>query len=1022
MKKAYLFLMILFCATALFAREKQVVLQIKQASDDLEEWLDPSAQGGTDYASSDLELGYEKGAPQLIAVRFQDIKIPQGRTIKSAYLQFELDDNAKTVDPFALHIWAENVDSAATYNGAASVAYALTNRVKSVDSVLWTIPTGDFNLIDQKYNSSDLKTLVQQLVNRSGWKASNAMAFYLKGTGCREVEAFEGEATAAAKLFITYEMTAADSIAEVAAMRKKEVAIQITQGSDDMEEWLDPIKLGGTDTESSDLELGNEKGAPQLIAVRFPNIPVGKKRIITNAYIQFELDASSTKVDPFNLYVRTENADSAATYSSPTSIAYELTNRVKSNDSILWNIPTGDFNAIDQKYNTVNLTPLVQKMVDRDGWKAGNAIAFYLRGTGCREVEAFEGEKTAAAKLFVTYAMQEEDIAQNVIDSLASSVYGKLTTSLDSMVNVISGRVSEADFTVPSWTLYKRAEVDYKTARVLLDTLALSEAQLFLEDKEMPFNVNMTINGDPKTRMGFTWYTNLGVVPGAVQIVAGNNVNETAFATPAFSFNADTLGIRNLNYCTGANGLAELAGIANNSKRNYTSHKALAQGLAANTTYSYRVGTAAGWSEIGTFTTAPTGSDFSFIYITDTQANTDEMFAISAKTIEAAATKVSDAKFCMVNGDMVETSGASNGEWEWEQWFETNGATWANLPITPVCGNHDASPNKNLTNHFNTQKVGFDQTMSTSPGSVYSFVYGDALFIALSTENYGTAGYLDSMKNYIRREVAAHPNVKWKVAFYHKAIYTGSSSHQSDADAKTVREALVPVFDEVGIDVALQGHDHVYEVIGATKNFALVANASKDVQTVTGGVRENMTGKEGGIYNVKNGTLFFLNNSAGKKKYEARTKAQMDAAATATGITNYYGMFTGKFGQTGEPTFSDVKVTADTLTFTTYTVNDAGTATQFDSFKVVKTDNFAARVTSIKTGEIKVWPNPATDVIKISGVDKIDGAQIYDLNGSVVLSSLKDEKTIKLQGLASGVYLLKVKAGSSLYVEQIMVK
>lgn len=1022
MKKAYLFFVILLCFSNLFAREKQLVFQIKQASDDLEEWLDPSKLGATDYSSSDLELGNEKGYPQLIGVRFPGITVAKGRTIKSAYLQFELDANDKTVDPFAVKIWAEDVDSASTYNASASVAYALTNRPKTANSVDWTIPAGEFNTVDQRYNSSDIKDLVQQIVNRTGWKTGNAMAFYIKGSGSREVEAYEGEPTAAAKLIITYDMTPEDSIAEVAAMRKKEVSVQIAQASDDMEEWLDPTKLGGTDNASSDLELGYEKGAPELIGVRFSNIPVGKDRIITNAYIQFELDANNMNVDPFNVYIRTEDTDSAATYNAAASTPYELTKRVKSNDSIQWAIPTGAFNTVDEKYNTVNLTPLVQKMVDRSGWKKGNAIAFYIRGTGCREVEAYEGEKAAAAKLFVTYAMTDEDLAQHIADSIAASVEGRLTASLDSMVNVISGRVSEANFTVPSWTLYKRAEMVYKTARVLADTIALHNAQMSLVSKEMPYNVNMTINGDTKSQMGFTWYTNLGIVPGMVQIVAGKTTDAAAFTSPLFSFSADTLGIRNLNYSTGANGLAELAGIANNSKRNYTSHKALAQGLSANTVYSYRVGYPGAWSEIGTFTTAPNSGEFSFVYITDTQANTDEMFAISAKTIEAAINKVSSPKFCMVNGDLVETSGSTNGEWEWEQWFETNKAAWKNLPIAPICGNHDKSTNKNLTNHFNTQKIGFDQTMSTTPGSVYSFVYGDALFIACSTEDYDKAGYLDSLKNYIRREVAAHPNVKWKVAFYHKAIYTGSGSHQSDADAKTVREALVPVFDEVGIDVALQGHDHIYEVIGITKNFALVANGSKDVKTVTGGVRENMTGKEGGIFNVKNGTLFFLNNSAGKKKYEPRTQAQMDAVVSATGITNYWGLFAGKFGQTGEPTFSDVKFTADTLTFTTYTVNDAGVASQFDSFKVVKTDNFNSGVKNVEKGKIQVSPNPVSNKMKISGLDKIDAVQICDLNGQVVFTSFAGDDELNVAGLNSGIYLVKAKSGTSLYVEQVIVK
>ena len=71
-------------------------------------------------------------------------------------------------------------------------------------------------------------------------------------------------------------------------------------------------------------------------------------------------------------------------------------------------------------------------------------------------------------------------------------------------------------------------------------------------------------------------------------------------------------------------------------------------------------------------------------------------------------------------------------------------------PLVAVVGNHDNSANKNFTNHFNTKSEGFDATMSTTPGSVYSFVYGDALFMAMNSENYSTAGYLDSTKSWMR--------------------------------------------------------------------------------------------------------------------------------------------------------------------------------------------------------------------------------------------------------------------------------
>ncbi|MBN1462913.1 MAG: fibronectin type III domain-containing protein [Paludibacteraceae bacterium] len=806
--------------------------------------------------------------------------------------------------------------------------------------------------------------------------------------------------------------------------RERVISMQVNKASDDIEEWLTGVDAGQTDYNSSDLELGceNKDGSnQQMVGVRFNNIPIGKSRTITNAYLEFELDATSKTTDLFTVYILAENSDSTATFNGSTSEPFALTSRPKLNDSILWSIPTGEFSTSNERYSSSDIKSLIQNLVNRTNWKTGNAMTFFIKGTGTREVESFEGEATAAAKLYIEYTMTEDDLTQYIADSIAACEEMKLTAQLDSVIAEFASRVTESDYTIPSWTLYKREEIKYLNNRILGDSAILINAQTALVNKKMPYTVSMAINGDPKTQLGFTWYTNLGELPGRVEILQGAVADTTAFQSATLVFNADTLGIRNLNYTVSNNNLTTLAGITANSKRNYTSHKTLATGLTANTLYSYRVGYPGAWSPVGTFTTATTGNDFRFLYLADTQAHNDEYFGVSQKTIAEAKNLMTNIDFCMMTGDLVETPGSTNSEWEWEQWFETNKAVWKDVPIAPICGNHDKSSNKNLTNHFNTKAVNFDQEMSTTPGSVYSFVYGDALFIACSTEDYSKVGYLDSLKNFIRTEVAAHPNVRWKIAFYHKTIYTGSNSHQSDSDGKTVRKALAPIFDEVGIDMAFQGHDHIYEVIGVTNNFALVNDANRGVQTVTGGVRENMTGKQGGIFNVKNGTLFFLNNSAGKKKYEPRDSTQMAAAFNAHQITNYWGMFTGKFGQTGEPTFSDVRVTADTIYVTTYTVNDAGIPTEFDSFKVVKTD---FPTVNIKGNEnlvdIRIYPNPSKNSINVDGI-KADVIGLFNMNGQLVASS-QNSNQINVSNLNTGVYLIKILSNDKMFVDQVIVK
>ena len=425
--KRITFFFVLFVVSLLASAQlqQQISSQIMQGTDDVEEHLDSDQNGRIDLTSSDLELGCENGngtRKQMVGLRFANIAIPQGRTIANAYIQFELDKHDKTIDPFNVHIWAEDTDSAVTFN---ATAYSVSGRPKLVDSVNWTIPAGEFITINERYNTSDITSLVQQLVNRAAWKKGNAMAFYIKGDGLRETESYNEEAAAAPILFITYVMTAQDSTDMVNSMRKRTYEIQINQGSDDMEEFLSGSELGDTDLTSSDLELGAEYADgsnKQMVGVRFTNIPVKKDRIITNAYIEFELDKTNKTADPFDVHIWAEDTDSAATYTVSEIVPYELTSRPKLTDSVQWTIPLGEFNTIDERYPTSDIKTLVQQLVNRDNWKEGNAMAFYIKGQGTREVEAFEDEPTAAAKLFIEFAMTEEDLVEYIADSIQNAL------------------------------------------------------------------------------------------------------------------------------------------------------------------------------------------------------------------------------------------------------------------------------------------------------------------------------------------------------------------------------------------------------------------------------------------------------------------------------------------------------------------------------------------------------------------------------------------------------------------------
>ncbi|KAA0246771.1 MAG: hypothetical protein EDM77_16400, partial [Candidatus Jettenia sp. AMX1] len=162
--------------------ESSVDVLISDYKDDVEEMED-----GTIYSnSSDLEL-VEAATNQAVGLRFHSVAIPPGSVITKAYLQFTVDEI--TSDAASLTIKGEASGDANPFvidNGNVS------SRNKTAAHVIWNPPawnTEGESGQDQK--TPDLTSIVQEIVNRSGWSENNAMAFIITGTGKRVAVSYE---------------------------------------------------------------------------------------------------------------------------------------------------------------------------------------------------------------------------------------------------------------------------------------------------------------------------------------------------------------------------------------------------------------------------------------------------------------------------------------------------------------------------------------------------------------------------------------------------------------------------------------------------------------------------------------------------------------------------------------------------------------------------------------------------------------------------------------------------------------
>ena len=543
-----------------------------------------------------------------------------------------------------------------------------------------------------------------------------------------------------------------------------------------------------------------------------------------------------------------------------------------------------------------------------------------------------------------------------------------------------------ADYTVPTFIAFLVAKdsahldsLDYtpaEQAKIFPPKLnALAEAIANLKSKEEPYDLIATFNGDPKTNMGFCWFTNGGIKDGKVQLIAKENAAAEDFAgSGVITLDATTSDItlhhtpiqstENPKYdiCTAA-------GLPRDTKFNYVSHKANASNLTPGTKYSWRVGYEGHWSEIAQFETQEENQgDFSFIYMTDSHIQDAEYIEQANICAKAVVKNEPDVKFCVFPGDFVETGGATNSEWQWERWFEAAmKPTLMKMAFVPTDGNHDDSPSLNYDYHFNTD-WGFANAAQVKPqfhGITYSFQYGDVLFLVYSlqdwwkesgtTESVMKSTYItQDIRNWFKDQIAAHPTAKYRVTLSHKNIFSGAGHHLDD-ESTLLRTLMTPIMKECEIDLAIQGHDHCYEVMGPIDpdTWTVIEGSVADVERVLPeetsrwGRKQNKTGLEGGTFTTDDGTLYFIGATCGRKRYEPYNRETMDADYTTDpallfdnkhhNVKNLFDLYTTKYGQPDVPSYSRFNVTNEGIEVITYGTDADGNKTVYNTIKVKRT-------------------------------------------------------------------------------------
>ena len=363
------------------------------------------------------------------------------------------------------------------------------------------------------------------------------------------------------------------------------------------------------------------------------------------------------------------------------------------------------------------------------------------------------------------------------------------------------------------------------------------------------------------------------------------------------------------------NGTDYTADVKQASKTGYYVNHVDLSGLKPSTRYTYTI-TAGGKTskEYSYKTPAFGGESFTFAAVGDPQLYASNLSANVegwTKTVNEVLSDGTDYSFLFSLGDQINEYYAQDGsnlskvESEYSGFF--NNENLQSIALATLVGNHDNGNNSTLyTEHFQMPGVTSYGQNREGDGD-YSFTYGGVQFMVLNTSNLSIADH----KTFLEDTLKKNPNANWNVVCFHKSMYS-VASHVTEGDIVQLRTGLSPIFKQLGIDVVLQGHDHVYArsyIMGGEDGMTADVQKNEDGTALTD------------IYQPNGVQYVTLNSGSGSKFYK---------------ITNEAFTYTAVQNQEKVPNYSKVSVTPDTFTVTTYRTSDQSVVDTFTLHKNAK--------------------------------------------------------------------------------------
>ena len=323
----------------------------------------------------------------------------------------------------------------------------------------------------------------------------------------------------------------------------------------------------------------------------------------------------------------------------------------------------------------------------------------------------------------------------------------------------------------------------------------------------LPAALNMTYYSNVYSR-GFAWFTDKTVDETKLYLVQSDKGEQADFSnatliegtTLEIEYNADG----NLTSVDGS--IPKTKGSSNDVTLNLYSHKVHVENLEKGKAYSYKVGGGENYTYGAFIVEKENAKSITAVHMSDAQTKDNTKLNVWRDTFtNAVKTAGNDLDMALYNGDQFDQNNATGNNKKPSRVLRYTKAIDVisdykfDIPYMASSGNHEPS-----VPYINYLTGDVTYAGYSDSGCFYSYDYDYAHFVVLNTNDVS-----DTQINWLKDDLDAASNAKWKIVMLHIAPYSTGDHTNASANQKIV-EKLTPVFSSKHVDLVLQAHDHTY--------------------------------------------------------------------------------------------------------------------------------------------------------------------------------------------------------------------